>query len=80
MESTGRGAVYSFVTAHVPISPAYAGPLPYTVATVQLDRGPRLLGRVEPSAPLAIGDRVLPQFLDHDSWTELFFEPDPSHS
>ena len=51
MESNGLGAVYSFVTAHVPISPAYAGSLPYTVATVQLDRGPRLLGRVEPPAP-----------------------------
>ena len=58
VESTGDGVVYSYVTAHVAVSPGYAGSLPYSVATVELAEGPRLLGRVEPAAPLAIGDRV----------------------
>jgi uncharacterized OB-fold protein len=75
VESTGRGIVYSFVTAHVAVSPGYVGPLPYSVATVELEEGPRLLGRVEPPAPLAIGDRVVSRFLDHATWTELYFEP-----
>jgi uncharacterized OB-fold protein len=75
VESTGRGIVYSFVTAHVAISPGYAGSLPYSVATVELAEGPRLLGRVEPPAPLAIGDPVVPRFLDHPTWTELYFAP-----
>ena len=76
VESTGRGTVYSFVTAHVPISPGYESALPYTVATVELAEGPRLLGRVEPPVPVAVGDRVTPQFATHASWTELFFAPD----
>jgi uncharacterized OB-fold protein len=76
VESTGRGIVYSFVTAHVAISPGYAGDPPYSVATVELAEGPRLLGRVEPSAPLAIGDRVVSRFVDHATWTELYFEPE----
>jgi uncharacterized OB-fold protein len=76
VESTGQGIVYSFVTAHVAVSPGYRGPLPYSVATVELTEGPRLLGRVEPSAPLAVGDRVVARFADHVTWTELYFEPE----
>jgi uncharacterized OB-fold protein len=79
-ESTGRGVVYSFVTAQVAISPGYEGPLPYTVATVELSEGPRVLGRVEPPAPLAIGDQVVATFVEHASWTELTFAPGPSRS
>ena len=75
VESSGRGIVYSFVTAHVAVSPGYVGSLPYSVATVELAEGPRLLGRVEPPAPLAIGDAVVPRFHDHATWTELYFEP-----
>jgi hypothetical protein len=75
VESTGRGVVYSFVTAHVALSPGYVGSVPYSVATVELEEGPRLLGRVEPPAPLAIGDRVVSRFVDHATWTELYFEP-----
>jgi hypothetical protein len=75
VESTGRGVVYSFVTAHVAVSPGYRGSLPYSVATVELDEGPRLLGRVETASPLAIGNRVVSCFVDHATWTELCFEP-----
>jgi uncharacterized OB-fold protein len=73
VESPGQGVVYSFVTAHAAVSPGYTGPLPYTVATVELAEGPRLLGRVEPPAPVAIGDRVTARFVDHAAWTELCF-------
>ena len=79
VEAAGHGIVYSFVTAHVAVSPGYVGPLPYSVATVELAEGPRLLGRVEPPAPLAIGDRVVSCFVDHATWTELYFEPEAAH-
>ena len=68
------------MTAHAAVSPGYSRTLPYTVATVELDEGPRLLGRVEPPAPVAIGDRVVARFVDHPDWTELCFEPGPSRS
>jgi len=77
VESAGRGVVYTFVTAHVPVSPGYGAELPYTVATVELDEGPRLLGRVESRLPLAIGAGVVARFMDHPSWTELYFATDP---
>jgi uncharacterized OB-fold protein len=73
-EASGRGTVYSFVTAHQRVSPGYDGDLPYTVATVELEEGPRVLGRVEPPAPVAVGSAVAPRFVDHDGWTELRFE------
>ena len=73
-ESSGLGSVYSFVTVHAAVSAAAAASLPYTVATVQLDDGPRLVGRVEPAAGAGIGDRVRPRFVDHPEWTELGFE------
>ena len=78
IESAGVGTVYSFVTIHAAVSPAAAALLPYTVATVQLDDGPRLVGRVDPTGRTCIGDRVGPRFLDHPEWTELCFEVVPA--
>ena len=77
VEATGRGAVYSFVTAHQPVSPGYDGELPYTVATVELEEGPRVLGRLEPAVGATIGAPVQAVFVDHDGWTELRFEVAP---
>jgi uncharacterized OB-fold protein len=65
----GAGVVYSFVRAHRAMSPAMAGEVPYTIATVELDGGGRVFARVD--GPCAIGDRVEPEFIEHDSWTEL---------
>src|SRR5579862_1673330 len=77
VEATGRGTIYSFVTAHQAVSPGYEGELPYTVATVQLEDGPRVLGQVDPPAAASIGVPVAPVFLDHGGWTELRFRVAP---
>jgi uncharacterized OB-fold protein len=77
-ESSSVGTVYSFVTVHAAVSPAAADLLPYTVATVELNDGPRLVGRIEPTRRTAIGDRVRPRFVDHAEWTELCFEVVPA--
>jgi uncharacterized OB-fold protein len=72
----GTGRVYSFVRVHRALTPAMEGETPYAVAVVELDEGPRMVGRVdEQSAAVAIGDAVTPQFVDHDTWTELRFQP-----
>jgi uncharacterized OB-fold protein len=52
------------------------GDVPYAVATVELDGGARVFGRVEPPDIAAIGLRVRPHFVDHDGWTELRFVPE----
>ncbi len=78
MESNGDGTVYSFVCANRALTPAYAELAPYAVATVDLDGGGRMFGRVIPTAACAIGVRVTPDFADHHgpdgtAWTELVF-------
>jgi uncharacterized OB-fold protein len=80
IEATGHGIVYSYVTANVAVSPDYTGPLPYTVATVELAEGPRVLGRIEGPGPVAIGDRVMAAFVDHEAWTELSFQTESGRS
>ena len=69
----GTGTVYSWVGVKRAMTPAFAGEVPYSVATVDLDGGGRVFARVTPSGDVAIGIAVLPEFVDHDSWTELRF-------
>lgn len=79
VEVPGTGTVYSFVRAHRPLTPASAAIVPYAVATVDLDGGGRMFGRVQPTEACAIGARVSPTFVDHPAtgdvaaWTELCF-------
>lgn len=73
MEVSGEGTVYSFVRVQRALTPAMADDVPYAVATVDLDAGVRMVGRVEPMEAAAIGVRVVPAFVDHGDWTELRF-------
>ena len=43
MPVSGRGKVFSFVTYHRVYHPAFAKEVPYVVALIELDEGPRLL-------------------------------------
>lgn len=55
-----RGKVYSWVVTHVPFDESLVAEVPYVVATVELDAGPRIFARLtdldgrEPSAGLAV--------------------------
>jgi uncharacterized OB-fold protein len=75
----GHGEVYSFIVVHQPYHAAFRDRLPYVVATVQLDEGPRMLGPifdVDPSA-VAIGMRVRPRIEPVSAErAALFFEPE----
>lgn len=44
--ASGRGRLLSWVVYHTAYHPAFAARLPYHVALVELDEGPRLLTRV----------------------------------
>ena len=43
---SGRGKVYSFVTFHRVYHPGFEGDVPYVVALIELEEGPRLLSNV----------------------------------
>jgi uncharacterized protein len=74
-DGSGRGEIYSYVTAHQALSAAMTNATPYTVAVIQLEEGPRLLGRFEPALEVEIGTQVDMFFVDHDGWTEPRFRP-----
>ncbi len=44
--ASGRGHVHSFVVMHTLFHPAFAAEIPYNVAVVELDEGPRLYANI----------------------------------
>ena len=48
---SGRGKVYSFVVFHRAYHPGFEGDLPYAVACIELEEGPRLLSNIVGIAP-----------------------------
>jgi uncharacterized protein len=73
----GDGEVYSFIIVHQAYHPAFKQFLPYTVAIVQMDDGPRMLAAMPNlSAPVAIGDRVKPRIQAvNNERSVLMYEP-----
>ncbi len=74
-ETSGHGRIYSFVVYHRVYHPAFEKDVPYAVAIVELDEGPRLLANIIGTPPDAIdcdmrvrvvfeerGDQTIPQF------------------
>jgi uncharacterized OB-fold protein len=45
-EMSGRGKVYSFVVYHRVYHPAFADKVPYVVAVIELDEGPRIISNI----------------------------------
>lgn len=72
IEASGRGTVHSWTVAHHAFHPAFKGDLPYTLLIVDLEEGPRAMGRLDPASPaelrlglpvrIAFGDDHLPLF------------------
>lgn len=56
----GGGTIWSWAVVHHPYAPSHVDQIPYTVAMVELDEGPKLIGRLwsSPEAPPAINARV----------------------
>jgi uncharacterized OB-fold protein len=73
-EISGRGTVYSFIVVHQRYDPSFAEDLPYNVAIVELEEGPRLTTNVVDCAngDLQVGMAVE---LTYDDVTEEFTLP-----
>lgn len=63
---SGRGALYSFTVAHHPVHPAVLDAVPYLVALVDLDEGPRVVSGLPgvPFEAVRIGMRLRVRFDD----------------
>ncbi len=57
---SGRGKVHTFTIARRPAGPAFADDVPYVVALIELDEGPRMMSRIQTDDPerVRIGTKV----------------------
>ncbi|WP_111735754.1 Zn-ribbon domain-containing OB-fold protein [Roseovarius amoyensis] len=57
---SGRGEVHTFTIARRPAGPAFGDDVPYVVALIELEEGPRMMSRVQTDAPekVRIGAKV----------------------
>jgi len=74
LESRATGRIYSWIVVHRALAGLGPDDVPRTIATVELDEGCRVIGRVAGGGEPAIDQRVRPVFIDHDDWTEIAFE------
>ena len=69
VKASGRGQVLTFTIVRRAVSEAYAADVPYVVALIQLDEGPKMMSNVVQCNPetLDVGSRVEVVFED---WSE----------
>ena len=62
---SGRGHIYSFIIVHQLYQPAFEADLPYNVAIVQFDEGPRITSNIVgcENHEIRIGLSVEPEFV-----------------
>ncbi len=62
--ASGRGSVYSFTIVHRAPSQAFRGRVPYVIALVDLDEGPRMMANIigDDALSVAVGDPVTVDF------------------
>jgi len=76
VEAGGEGTVYSWIVPHYAFDPIFAKEVPYTILTVNLDEGARIVGRFKGEADDVKADmRVRAAYEDRGSFTLLYFEP-----
>jgi uncharacterized protein len=76
----GTGHIYSFTIVQRPPTPAFAQDVPYVVALVDLDEGPRMMTNVIGCEPtdVHVSMRVRARFVPREDQTLVMFECEPS--
>lgn len=66
VDVSGKGEIYSYTIARKPAGPVFAGDVPYVIAMIALDEGPRMLTNIitDDVESVRIGDRVTVRFDD----------------
>lgn len=72
-QMSGRGTVYAFTVVHHSVHPATASAIPYVIALVELDEGPRILTNLRDYDPenVRVGLPVQAIFEDVDETVTL---------
>ena len=77
--SQGRGVVYSFSVIRQSYHPFFRGRVPFAVAWIDLDEGPRVLsnltGVADPTRDVKIGMRVAVEWEPHEELAIPLFKP-----
>ena len=75
VESAGKGTIYSYTVVHHQTHPAFA--VPYTVALVEMEEGPRVVAelRGHGAASPEIGTAVRVEWVDHPKQPLPVFVP-----
>ena len=78
VRSAGRGRVWTYTVVHRPGHPAWEADVPYVLALVELDEGPRLMTNVVgvPPERVRVGMRVEARFDRRDDIVLVRFAPE----
>jgi uncharacterized protein len=80
IEASGRGKLYAFEILHRSFNPAVKTPLPYVLAMIELEEGPRMLSNlvnIKPDPALIRCDMPVQAVYTklNDNFTLPFFQP-----
>ncbi len=79
LDASGQGTIYTFSVIRQSYHPFFRGRVPYAVAWIDLDEGPRILSNVveveDPAESLAIGQRVTLVWEAHEALQIPLFRP-----
>ena len=77
--ASGRATLYTFSVVRQSYHPFFRSRVPYAVAWVDLEEGPRLLsnivGVMDPAAELSIGQRLVLEWEQHEELSIPLFRP-----
>lgn len=77
--ATGQGTVYTFSVVRQSYHPFFRALVPYAVAWIDLDEGPRMLANItgveDPTRDIQVGQRVAVTWEDHEDLAIPLFAP-----
>ncbi len=77
--ASGRGTVYTFSVVRKAEHPFFRTQVPYAVAWIDLDEGPRILSNIvgidDPATDIEVGQRVMVEWEIHDDLAIPLFRP-----
>jgi uncharacterized protein len=74
-QASGGASLYSWIVVHRAFEPSFADQVPYTLGTVDLEGGGRLVARIVDAPSLAAGMELALRIHQHDDWAEPQFAP-----